>query len=171
MSARRAYNPAGRTEIARLKRVLDALFVRVESFDPGDEIIGDLNRYLCVRVCGYLEQSIVSLSRAACERTSGSLGQAFALSWLERAPNPSRGEVIRIVQRFSPDWAQELQEMLKVDNKGDRLNALVGIRNDVAHGKNQGVSAKQARDYYELATEVIGWLADRLDPRVGSVTS
>ncbi len=124
-----------------------------------------MNRYLCVRVSGFLEQTLLSLGRSACEQMSGGIGLDFALSWLERAPNPSSREIVRFVGRFSHRWATELEKILSTDQRSDRLNALVGIRNDIAHGKNQGVSAVQAFGYYELVVELVDWIADRLEPK------
>ncbi|MEI2815394.1 MAG: HEPN domain-containing protein [Microthrixaceae bacterium] len=162
---RRQYS--ARYDMGRLTEELDRLFDRADELDRGSEIAGDINRYLCVRVSGLLEQSILMLGRSAVEAHSYGIGQQFGLSWLERAPNPSKVEIVKFVGRFSSCWADELTALLKDDERGTRLNSLIGIRNDVAHGKNQGVSLMQARGYYELVREVIDWVADRLEPKAG----
>ena len=161
------YNPSARTELARLRRSLNAVFERAADVDPSTELAGDMSRYVCLRVSGFLEQSLLALGRSACERMSGGTAKTFGLSWLERAPSPSSGEIVRFIRRFSNKWAAELKALLDDDQRGGRLNALVGIRNDVAHGKNQGVSVHQAQGYYDLAVEIIDWIADRLEPKPG----
>lgn len=159
--------PSARHEIDRLRKGLDVLFERAFAVDAGSEIAGDVNRYLCVRVCGFAEQALLATGRAACERMSGGIGRSFSLSWLERSFNPSSDNVSKFVRRFSPTWAEEFVLYLSDEERSSRLNALVGIRNDIAHGKNQGVSPVQARDYYALVIDITEWIADRLDPKPG----
>lgn len=166
MTAKSAsYKPDARTEVIRLRRALDELITRIEAVHPEEELSGDLNRYLCVRVCGFLEQALLVLARSACQQGSWGNASAFGLSWLARAPNPSARDVRRLVERFSCTWAEEFDEFLADEERRSRMNALVGLRNDIAHGKNQGVSARQVGDYYNLANQVVDWLTERLDPR------
>ncbi len=66
--------------------------------------------------------------------------------------------------RFSRAWEEDLRQYLADEDRYARLNALVGIRNDIAHGKNQGVSTSQALSYYELANDIVRWFSDRLEP-------
>ena len=160
-----AYHQTARAEIARLKAQLDALFLRCEAVPDEEELTGDLNRYLCVRVSGFLEQSLVAASRSLCTARSGREGLQFALSWLERAPNPRADEILRLVKRFDKDWANELETVLAEDERGTRINSLLGIRNDIAHGKNQGVSRRQAWEYFQLVGEIVQWLLERFEPR------
>lgn len=164
-----AYKPTGRSEIARLEKHVNDLFDRVEPVKPEDQLKGDLNRYIAVRVSGYLEQAVVALARSACSTGAFGETQRFSLSWLDRAPNPSSRELVRLANRFSVVWAEDLERFLGEEERGSRLNALIGIRNDIAHGKNQGVSLQQARDYFGLARDVVAWLAERLEPLPGAV--
>lgn len=159
---------SARFEITKLRSSLDKLFERAFDLDAGAEVAGDVNRYLCIRVAGFLEQSLLATGRCIAESMAFSLGQSWALSWLERGPNPSRREVERFVRRFSTAWGDEIVLYLDEDQRGQRLNALVGIRNDIAHGKNQGVSAAQAYSYYEVVVEVVDWILDRFEPKAGT---
>jgi cellulose biosynthesis protein BcsQ len=98
------------------------------------------------------------------ERESGNRALAFSLSWLERPGNLSAEKLRRLTGRYSSKWQEELDVFLSEEERKSRINALVGIRNDVAHGKNQGVSRKQAHDYYDLAQEMVEWFLKRFDP-------
>ncbi len=164
MNRRSSYRPSGRTEVQRLRKQLDELFLRGDELDEASELAGDMHRYLCVRVSGFLEQSMVSLARACCENHGWGAGATFGLSWLERAPNMRSDELQRLVSRFDRTWGEELIEYLAVEERSARINALMGIRNDVAHGKNQGVSRRQVWEYYQLVSGVVDWAAERLDP-------
>lgn len=60
-----------RSQIARLKSQLDDLYIRADPRlidDP--EVAGDLARYLCVRVSGYLEQAAAIIFRNYCMKNS-----------------------------------------------------------------------------------------------------
>jgi len=166
MNANR-YKPTARKEINRLKKSLTDLYDRCDQLDSSSEISGDMNRYLCVRVSGFLEQSLLAAARSLCEKRSSGEALRLCLSWLERAPNPRADEIIKLVSRFDSKWAQELEILLSEDERRTRVNSLLGIRNDIAHRKNQGVSKRQALEYYNLVVEIIDWVLDRFEPLPG----
>jgi hypothetical protein len=122
---------------------------------------------MCVRVSGFLEQSLLSAARSLCEARSTRECLRFSLSWLERAPNPKADEIVRLVNRFDGTWSQQLKDLLSEDERQTRVNSLLGIRNDIAHGKNQGVSKTQVWEYYQLAVELVDWVLDRFEPLPG----
>jgi hypothetical protein len=161
------YRTSARTEISKLKRSLEDLFLRCDQLDSGSEISGDMNRYMCVRVSGFLEQSLLAAARSLCEARSSREALRFSLSWLERAPNPRSDEIVKLVNRFDSAWSQQLRELLSEDERQTRVNSLLGIRNDIAHGKNQGVSKTQVWEYYQLAVELVDWVLDRFEPLPG----
>lgn len=161
------YSTAGRSEVDRLRKSLDSLLDRASKVDSATELAGDMNRFVTVRVCGFLEQSLLALGRSAAERYASTISQTFAASHLARSFNPSSESVVKFVKRFSTKWGSELTALLEADERGQRLNSLVGLRNDIAHGKNQGVSLNQARGYLVVVDEVVEWIACRLEPRPG----
>lgn len=162
---RSRFRPSGRTEVARLRGQLGKLFERADrEATPGTDLEGDLNRYLVVRVSGYLEQAVMSCCRALAEAEARGRALAHSLSWLEQPPNPRADRLLTLVGRFSAEWRDELDEFLEAEERKGRVNALIGIRNDVAHGRNQGVSRLQVYEYYELANELVDWFLERFDP-------
>jgi hypothetical protein len=165
------YRTQARSELARLRRSIDDLFLRAWDIDAESELAGDINRYLCVRICGLLEQMMLTTGRSAVEGHSWGIGQNFALSWLERSKNPSADTLEAFIGRFSSAWRDDLVALLKEEERRSRINSLVGIRNDVAHGKNQGVSTGQAFDYYVLVVEIVDHFLDRLEPVPGALSS
>jgi hypothetical protein len=163
------YRPSARTAIERLERDIEALLERASAADPVEELAGDLCRYSCVRICGYLEQSLVQCARSLCDANSWGSVQEFALSWLEKAPNPRADALVGLVRRFSGAWGEELEAFLAENEYGTRINALVGIRNDIAHGKNQGVSIMRAREYFDMTRHIVAFLLARFEPLPGGV--
>lgn len=158
------YSGKAAAAIQRLRQDIDGLFQRCDELDPEAEVAADVTRYICVRVCGYLERALTEVARSHCEGSSGGPVRLFALSWLERSPNPRREELLHFVGRFDRAWAQELEALLEDDERGNRVNALLGIRNDIAHGKNQGVSREGAREYFQVVDELVRWLLTKFEP-------
>lgn len=162
------YKQTANREVERLRLSLYGLQSRLERIDPATEIAGDMSRYFCVRISGFLEQAVVAYSRSLVEQSSWGPGQAHGLSHLKKSFNANSSALQTAVMRFSKKWAEELGDLLAADERSQRLNALLGIRNDIAHGKNQGVSLSQANDYLKLVEEVIDWFACRFEPLPGA---
>lgn len=154
-----------RWQVKRLKSELDELYIRADPRTVSDpEVAGDLARYLCVRVSGYLEQATTIILRSHCVKNSWGDVQQFAMSWLDRMPNLSSVVLVNLVRRFNKQAADDLEEFLSVEERGSGLNALIGLRNDIAHGKQQGMSREQAWNYFELVELIVEWLLERFDP-------
>lgn len=164
---RQRYRSSARTEIRRLRRELEDLINRAERVDEADELSADLSRYICVRTVGYLEQSIAICGRSVLSEAWGA-SQRFGLSWLNSSFNPRSDAIVSFVRRFDDGWATELEQYLAEDEIGQRINALLGIRNDIAHGKNQGVSRVRALEYFIFVSELVDRLLDRFEPRTGA---
>jgi hypothetical protein len=159
------HSAEARSQVKRLKSELDELYIRADPRDFADpEVAGDLARYLCVRVSGFLEQATVVILRSHCEKNSWGTVYQFAASWLDRAPNLSSVALIKLVKRFGNQAATELEQFLAEEERGSSLNSLIGLRNDIAHGKQQGMSREQAWDYFKVVEDVIEWLLDKFDP-------
>ncbi|QDO42536.1 hypothetical protein FNV62_34400 [Streptomyces sp. RLB3-17] len=157
-----SHSQAARVQVDRLKKSVEDLYIRADPRNIEDlEIASDLGRYLCVRVSGFLEQATQVILHDYCSRNAWGEVQTFAHSWLDRMPNLSADALIKLVKRFSNSWAFELEELLSKEERRASLNALIGIRNDVAHGKQQGMSRQQAWEYFELAEMIVDWLLDR----------
>jgi RiboL-PSP-HEPN len=163
------YNPAGRTEVLRLERQLQELLGRYEAsvrspaLDP--EVGSDLAKYVCVRICGFVDQSLVTLTVAHSEAKSAPTVARFAASWMARTQNPKRGRLIEFAGRFRHDWGEELDKALEAIDPTDSLNSLVQTRNDIAHGLSSGVGHDTLIRYFGLAVDIVAWFVDKLDPK------
>jgi RiboL-PSP-HEPN len=166
VSARKAkawHSTGAKRRIGLLRKQLDELYVRADPRTVDDpELASDLARYLCVRVAGFFEQATAILLRDHCEKGSWGTAQSFALSWLEKMPNLRPEAFTGLLGRFDTALAAAAKSLLEEEERSSTLNALIGIRNDIAHGKNQGLSREQAWSYYEVVTTIIDWLEERL---------
>lgn len=153
--------------LGRLEQQLDQLAKAVE--DGSERDIDDqawLTRFLVIRTCGYLEQVVHETVVAHLQEMSFGRAQTFVMSWLERSRNPSIDNMTKLVGRLDPNLQEQLQELLDADDKKLLRNIalLVGRRNQIAHGENEGMGSKSALDLMLSAKIVADWFVLRLDP-------
>lgn len=155
---------AGRPEILRLRRSLDEVFERADDKELEIEVRADLAKFACMRLTGFLEQSLVSLGRHCAAEMSGGQVRSFAESHLERTFNPNSDAILKFIGRFDSRWRADLEELLQEQERGQTLSAVVGIRNQIAHGMNQGVSIERLREYRKAVDDTVDFLLDRFAP-------
>lgn len=158
------YAPTAQAETQRLRRQLDALVKRCEELPESAEIRADAYRYAYIQLAGFLEQALLSAGRSLVRKRAVAQARQHALTHLDRfRRNPTDTEVIGYVARFDELWADELAAWLSVDNRGDQVNALVGIRNGLAHGSSFGGGPRSFADYYVIVIELVEWIVDRFE--------
>ncbi len=156
-------------EVLSLKQKLDALASLIEDpFAHGipHDALDWLARFLVVRSCGYLEQTVVEVARSYVRANSGGPARSFAISWLERSRNPNPEALATITGRFDAVWASELESFLSADDQrlGREISFLVDRRNRIAHGFNEGVGPQKALALKAVACETADWFILRFNP-------
>jgi len=155
-------------ELITLRERLDELAAIVASpqADLEEEVRALLARFLIVRSCGFVEQTVVSVSRAFVHERSGGPVKAFAASHLSRSANPSAEALLSTVGRFDADWTEEFRELLDEDDERVRrdLGVLVDRRHKIAHGLNETVRVPRALELHGAACELSDWFIKRFNP-------
>lgn len=148
-------------------RSLKSLEQLVQRQDPSETVSAELSRFLVVRVCGYLEQSVEECCRSYLKSKSDPKSAAFGESWFGHGANPRPESLIKLVQRFDRAWAEELEMLLNADDEllKRELEFLVDKRNRISHGLNQGVGQRKALDLVPNARRIANWFVNRFDPR------
>lgn len=154
-------------KLALLEAQLDRLVAAVRDSsqrDVDDQIW--LTRFLVVRSCGYLEQAVHETVVAHLEHHSYGTAKSFAMSWLERSTNPSVENLLKLVGRLDHGMQTDLEELLKHNGHhlAQNLALLVGRRNQIAHGENEGMTTQAAIGLVDVAREIANWFILRLDP-------
>lgn len=134
--------------------------------DQSDEVSAAMARFLVIRSCGYLEQVVAECCRAYLTSKSEGRVSSFASSHLRRGMNPAPEKLAELVRRFDPNWARELEELLKEEDDllQRELAMLVDKRNKIAHGVSEGIGARKALDLYNVAREIADWFILRIAP-------
>jgi hypothetical protein len=121
-------------------------------------------RYAYIQLAGFLEQSLLFSARSLMHRLAVAQALEHGLTHLERfGRNPKEGEILSFVGRFSDQWAAELAEWFAVDSRGNQIDALVGIRNGIAHGTSFGGGPRAFDGYYVVVTDLVDWLVQRFE--------
>lgn len=157
------YAPIGRKAVATLRRDLDDLIARAEA-QADLEVRADLAKYACLRLAGSLEQALLSCGRSVVAAESRGRAGSFADSHLDKSLNPKRDAIAAFVGRFDTGWQQQIETFLEESERGQTINALVGIRNQIAHGANQGISIERVKEYRSVVTLLLDCIIDLFDP-------
>ncbi len=119
----------------------------------------DMRRYLCLRCAGFLEQvTFIVLDGYLDQKVSGP-PRHFLKSVFSQAPNLNVDAFTRLMNRFGPDRAAEFEAFLTRPRR-DTLGDLLGIRNDVAHGREFNGRRLEPSGYMKLCEEIYEWLVE-----------
>jgi len=132
--------------IISYKNHLDSLFEDVKKIsDPKME--SEWAKYLCILVCGYLEQSISAIFCNYAQKKSCPNIANFIERQLEKARNPKMQQVIDLITKFNDKWGKEITEKT-IDKYKDVVDGVVTNRNKIAHGIDVNISYSQIKNYY-----------------------
>lgn len=153
----------GRFQVSRLKQRLDATFARSPASTADIEVQSDFAKYMCVLVSGFFENAIIALLLDVAQRRSAPEVAFFVERQLDYWTNPNCDKVAQLLGDFSPDW-RKLAEDYLVDERRAAVNSLVALRHKIAHGESVGTSIAQVEAYYATALDVVGFVANLVDP-------
>lgn len=77
---------------------------------------------------------------------------------LDSSCNPNTGNMSNMLQNICSEWKKKFDEEVKRSGKKDKINSLVQLRNDFAHGDNITVSIDTVITYYEAAKDILNIL-------------
>jgi hypothetical protein len=153
----------GRFEVSRLKKRLDTTFTRAPASSADIEVQADFAKYLCVLVSGFLENAVIALVLEVAQKRSAPEIALFVERQLEYWTNPNCDKIITLLGDFSPTWRKHAEDYL-VDERRAAVNSLVALRHKIAHGESVGTSLGQIKAYYATVLDVVGFVADLVDP-------
>lgn len=91
------------------------------------------------------------LSAGAGEKTAAYIEKMI----LDSSCNPNTGNMSNMLQNVSADWKKLFDDQVKLSGKKDKINSLVQLRNDFAHGDNINVSIDTVITYYDAAIDIL----------------
>jgi hypothetical protein len=142
--------------IHQQKQRLDELFKTAGGFSDA-ELQSHWSRYLCVLVCGFLENSVELCLSEYSKRAASPLVSNFVSARLRGFQNPKMGAILDLLGSFSPDWKAQV-EIATQGQLSDSVNSIVGNRHKIAHGESVSLSIGSLTAYYKDAVVVIDLL-------------
>lgn len=152
-----------RREVVRLKQELDDAFDRYDSALRTMPIAfqGDVHKFMCVRLSGYLEQLFFTAITGYLKSTGGKAG-GFGLSYFRNAPNLRPETLSRLIARFGDEWSQSLEAHLDQHDRRGQLGTMLKVRNTTAHGGNYRGSRPSVQTYKGLVDDLHNWTLSTL---------
>ena len=111
-------------------------------------------RYLCVLVCGFLENSVELCLSEYSKRVTNVVVSNFVSAKLRSFQNPKMGAILDLFGSFNPDWKTQLEAATQ-GQLSDSVNSIVGNRHKIAHGQSVSLSMSSLVAYYKDAVAVV----------------
>ncbi|MFI1656162.1 HEPN domain-containing protein [Streptomyces sp. NPDC020472] len=153
-----------RKQILSIKSELDSTYERYNQnlSDIDLSLHGDLHKYMCIRMAGYLEQLMFeAVTGYIASATGGPAGQ-FAMSWFRRSPNLTPDALIALIGRFGESWETEIRDFLAAEERRNNLGKLLEVRNKVAHGQSYSGGKMNVATYKDLVDSIHTWVLTRM---------
>jgi len=144
-------------EHVRLEARLNDLFRRVAVFQHDPEIQAHWAKYLCVLCSGYLETSVRTILENYVRTNAPPHIADFVADTVGDFQNPKMPRILEILGKFKGQWRENLAAKSEGRLK-DAVDSIVANKNNIAHGRDVGVTYVTVKDYFECAKEVIGLL-------------
>jgi len=138
-------------EILDRQAKLQDLFNEVTRLHSSGSIDTDLfvqlTWYLCVRISGFLENSVqIILLEYVQSKTSDVPTQNYVEKNLQLV-NANYNDIVGTVRRFNENWRTSLRQN-NVQQYKSVLNNLVENRNQIAHGRDSNITIQELQDYF-----------------------
>jgi len=79
---------------------------------------------------------------------------------LSRLQNLKAERLLQVVGAFSQEWRKEVESHIEGRRK-DALNAVVDLRNKIAHGESVTLTYSRIREYYASVQEIVDFLGTK----------
>ena len=129
------------------KKIVDDLFKQINSFTGDPFIKSLLTYYLCVRVSGFLENSVRTIFLDYSIPMSRGNVPTYISNKLKKFPNPTWSAIIELATDYNKLWADNLKKTIKpsVPSALDSINV---NRNAIAHGSTSSITIGDLTSYY-----------------------
>ncbi|MEB3884543.1 HEPN domain-containing protein [Lyngbya sp. CCY1209] len=144
-------------EVVRYKQQLDDLFDKISKLPEDAEMQSHWARYLCIQVSGFLEVSVRSIYSKYAQSQASPFVANYVEKQLSGFQNPKMEKILDIAKSFNPKWSERLSQVVQGEIK-ESIDSIVANRNNIAHGRNVGITYTRIKGYYQNAVKLIDLL-------------
>lgn len=146
-------------EVARQVQRLRSLISKVYEASKDDFALqGHWARYLCVMVAGLVENGLKEIFSDYIQSKSAKPVADYAIAYLTKLQNPKAEKVMELVGSFKKEWRTELETFLADKGRKDAIDSIMNNRNQIAHGKDVGVTVVSVSNYLEKIVSVLEFI-------------
>jgi hypothetical protein len=151
-------------EVVSYQNRLDNLFAQFRDFPPdNDTLRAHWPRYLCILTSGYLETSVRAILVVYAQEKSSPLVMNYVSKQLESLQNPKMEKICNLLGSFNSEWEGHLRANTEGELK-DAVDSIVANRNNIAHGRDTGISYATVHEYYQSVKDVVALIEDLCAP-------
>lgn len=140
------------------ERKLDDLYQQISKVQD-DEIKAHMSKYFCIKMSGYLENTIKILVANYSEKSSPQAISTYVQNSLKTTTNLSEDKLISLLKKFNDDWAVSFAEKIN-EQQIESLNSIISNRNSIAHGQQDNISYQIISQYFSDIKQIIGILKE-----------
>jgi hypothetical protein len=126
-----------------------------------DEFLAHWAKYICILTSGLIEESVKNLIFDYVENKSTPQLSRYINDSIKRIANLNTEKIEKLLNSFNENWAIEFKTNLSESQK-TAFDSIVALRNQIAHGKNVGVTFPRVKDYYLDIKDAIIMLNDKV---------
>jgi RiboL-PSP-HEPN len=134
-------------ELDAQRKRLDALFEKASDLSNDAELLSHWAKYLCVLVCGFLENSVEMCLAEYCKKRGDENINNFVSTELRSFQNPRMGKIVELFGSFSKTWEEDLKNE-SAGRISDAVNSIVANRHMIAHGGTSQLAMSSLKGYY-----------------------
>lgn len=148
-------NAAVTEQLQRLRSILD----RVREASNGDmDLQGHWARYVCILVSGFVENSIKEVFSDYVKACANDAVARYAMSQLNKLQNPKTDKVLEVTGAFKSEWKAALDGFVSEDGRKEAIDSIMNNRNQIAHGRNVGITLAQVDKYLGKIVSVVQFI-------------
>lgn len=124
---------------------------------------GVFANHLALKAAGFVEKSVQLTVAEYARRHSNPLVSSYVLRTIEWENSLNCEKIEKILSRFDPGWWPTISAHLTEENLS-AIDSLKNIRDQLAHGGDNGTGFTVIRRYFESAIVVIECMSAHLTP-------
>lgn len=153
----------GTDEVRSQQRKLISVFALLDGADVDIEAQAHYARYLCVRLSGFAEQSLKTLVTAHARSQASPTVHRFVEERIGKLWGINQVKLKETLESLNPEWWVTLTE--KFPEEISALHSVGTLRDNVAHGGDNGIGMPQVQIYRDSVFRLFAHLCDLLDPK------
>src|SRR5271170_1800476 len=139
----------GHAAVSSMRKRLESAFQRASASAVADDTRADLARYLCVRISGFVERSLIELLASYCDRKTDPRTARYLGVFIDRTTNVDATKLAAILDQFDVAWGEKMRRFFDVDDEArEALNSVIAKRHLIAHGHDDGTGLATIRQWF-----------------------